>query len=289
MIIFKLKRAIRNLLILIVYLSGLSKVYRTICFIKNGPLSRVVCFHWVGEEGLSGFEKKIIWLKKHFDIISLDTLVQRQQSSSLNGQEIAITFDDGYVDFPDKVLPIIEKHQIPVTIFVPIGLANRDENEKDEFARKQIGIDKPLMSEKQLLKVSRCHLIELQSHSLTHRDFGNGTKEELTNELLQSAQKIESISGRRVSLFAFPFGDIVNTSSNSIEALKLTRYSSAFTIVPGFNHHSTNKYLLNRDSLEPNMKMLLFTAWMNGSYDLIKTLYNGIRANVKRFSNETYK
>lgn len=62
------------------------------------------------------FERQIVYLKKHYDIVPLDEL-----EFGGHDNQIAITFDDGYIDNYIYALPIIEKYQVPVTIFVATG------------------------------------------------------------------------------------------------------------------------------------------------------------------------
>lgn len=59
------------------------------------------------------FEKQIVWLKNRFNIASpMDYNIRTGDCS------VIITFDDGYYDFYKHVLPIITKHEVPVTVFL---------------------------------------------------------------------------------------------------------------------------------------------------------------------------
>ena len=63
------------------------------------------------------FLYQLHYLKKNFDIISLDDLLLHLQSKS-NEFKIAITFDDGYRDNLDYAYPILEKFKAPATIYI---------------------------------------------------------------------------------------------------------------------------------------------------------------------------
>ncbi len=63
------------------------------------------------------FTHQINYLKKNFDIVSLDDLLLHLKSKS-NEFKIAITFDDGYSDNLDYAYPILEKLKAPATIYV---------------------------------------------------------------------------------------------------------------------------------------------------------------------------
>jgi len=77
---------------------------------KNNPLSGL-------EVHQNIFEKQINFLKKNFKILSLKELKQHIEEKRKDFA-ISITFDDGYLDNISLALPVIEKYNVPATIFV---------------------------------------------------------------------------------------------------------------------------------------------------------------------------
>ncbi len=63
------------------------------------------------------FINQLNYLKKNFNIISLDELLLHLKSKS-NEFKIAITFDDGYRDNLNYAYPILEKFNVPATIYI---------------------------------------------------------------------------------------------------------------------------------------------------------------------------
>jgi poly-beta-1,6-N-acetyl-D-glucosamine N-deacetylase len=65
------------------------------------------------------FERYIIWLKKKgFKFISTEQMIEYFENKyTLNGCYIWFSFDDGWKSNME-LLPVIEKHQVPITIFV---------------------------------------------------------------------------------------------------------------------------------------------------------------------------
>lgn len=64
------------------------------------------------------FSEQLRWLKRSRRLVHMDFLVEGLRAGGLTGQEIAITFDDGYVDNLLVAKPILELAQAPATVFV---------------------------------------------------------------------------------------------------------------------------------------------------------------------------
>ena len=67
------------------------------------------------------FEQHLIFLKNNYELISTQTLKDRIITKTLKNRSICLTFDDGYFDNFSKAFPLLEKYQIPATIFVCTG------------------------------------------------------------------------------------------------------------------------------------------------------------------------
>jgi len=65
------------------------------------------------------FEKQIIYLKKNFNIVSVEEAFKMiQDNLKPKKKTITISFDDGLQNNLYTALPIIEKHKVPVTFFI---------------------------------------------------------------------------------------------------------------------------------------------------------------------------
>ena len=101
----------------------------------NGVL--VVTYHRIGDPAESVFDRSVFsttedqfdmqmdFLKRNFDVISPHDLPVARRSG--RGRYVIITFDDGYRDNYDKAFPILKRHRLPATFFIPTGFIDTRE------------------------------------------------------------------------------------------------------------------------------------------------------------------
>src|SRR5882762_10268021 len=132
------------------------------------------------------FVRQLRWLARRRCVVPLiETL-----GPSTSSRRIAITFDDGYRDNLTVALPLLEKFQLPMTLFVTAVFVDRD----------------GYLSEEELGELSRHPLITIGAHGLWHRDFNHLELDDARFELIESRRLLEDITGQRVDLMAWPFG-----------------------------------------------------------------------------------
>lgn len=100
---------------------------------KSSPYIIIIVYHRIGPKtdewsfpslNPHVFETQMIYLKKYFQIISMDEYINLgvQLMSKYNSSRFAIiTFDDGYRDSYKNAFPILRSHGIPATIFLTTG------------------------------------------------------------------------------------------------------------------------------------------------------------------------
>lgn len=67
------------------------------------------------------FEEHLICLQKHFNVYKLSQLDKQLAERRLPRRGVIITFDDGYADNFTNAVPLLEKYELPATIFVTSG------------------------------------------------------------------------------------------------------------------------------------------------------------------------
>jgi len=114
---------------------------------------------------------------------------------------VSITFDDGFANFAEHAVPLLERLSLPATVFVIAGYCGGRNN----WPTQPPGFPElPLMSWSALRDLPA--LISLGAHTMTHPDLRVLDDRQLREEILNSRTEIEQRTGRRVESFAYPYG-----------------------------------------------------------------------------------
>ena len=169
-----------------------------------------------------------------YEFVSIEQ-AQIKIRNSESSRFIVVTFDD----IPDNVFthayPILKEMNIPFAIFISVGFID-----KDCFITKQ-----------HLQELITAPLCTIGAHTMTHpmlRDTIN-----FKWEIEQSKKELESIIGKPVKYFAYPFGQYSSVSKRVRKAVADSGYECAFcTIGAPLNNTSTRDiYFLPRFSPTP--------------------------------------
>ena len=92
---------------------------------EQNRIPRVLFYHGVADirspfvEKLhippADFRKQLAYLRKHYEIVSMDEYDRRWQTGSFTGREITLTFDDGYRNNLTQLAPILKEYDLPFT------------------------------------------------------------------------------------------------------------------------------------------------------------------------------
>ncbi len=123
-----MKQKIINTISSIVVNSGLGSVLN-----KINRTPRVIYYHGIENKIIdpyiqavhinkNSFKKHLLFIKKKYEVISINEFYERFKNNSLKGKEIVITFDDGYRNNLTVAAPILQEFGFPFTVFLSTGL-----------------------------------------------------------------------------------------------------------------------------------------------------------------------
>jgi peptidoglycan/xylan/chitin deacetylase (PgdA/CDA1 family) len=187
------------------------------------------------------FDRQLHWLSRWRRVVRVDETLS-VTGNSCKG-DVALTFDDGFRDNLTVALPLLEKYQLPITLFVAAGMVGR---------RNYLSAD-------ELREMARHPLVTIGAQGLWHRRLTGLSNDEARLELRESRSQLKQITGRRIELMAWPAGEC----DARLERLSAEcGYRGAWSIWRGSN----STYSRWRVPLGRNDNMARFIAKVSGAY-----------------------
>ncbi|MEO6456993.1 MAG: polysaccharide deacetylase family protein [Chloroflexia bacterium] len=186
-----------------------------------------------------------------YDVRSLQELVDDWRKGHLPPpRSVAITFDDGYTNNKTDAWSILRRFGYPATLFFVTGLAG-----KSSLWDKGIGKGpKSLLTWDELVELDR-NSFRIEAHSVSHPDLEKIGPESLDFELNESRRQLEEKLGRKVELFAYPYGHFNDAAREQAEA---AGYKAAFSVRHGLNTLRTDRFALKRVSVAGDDNLITF-------------------------------
>lgn len=202
----------------------------------------VLMYHSVDEEkdndaviGKELFAKHMEYLYRHkYYTASLDELYAHLTGRrALPEKSVVLTFDDGYEDTYNIVMPILKQYGFKSTVFVPAA---------------DIGKNLTLNQLKEMRQAG----MEIASHSDRHRDLSLLSYEDQVKEVAASKEKLDRLLNQDTKYFCYPNGSYNDVT---LRILVQKGFNMAFTINSGWVKPNDNVFTLKR-------------VWMGNSIDL---------------------
>jgi peptidoglycan/xylan/chitin deacetylase (PgdA/CDA1 family) len=125
-------------------------------------------------------------------------------------KSIVITLDDGYSDNYTAAFPVLKKYGLKATVFM---------------VTSTIDVNPNCLTSAQIKEMDKAG-IQIESHTVTHRDLDSLSYSEQLAELKDSKAALEKLLGRTVDYVAYPTGKY---NDNTVKAVAEAGYKMAFT------------------------------------------------------------
>lgn len=197
----------------------------------------VICYHSINKDP-SGKSSIIISPEKfrqHLQAIKdngYTTLTMAQFDDYILGDKpipeksVLLTFDDGYMDNYTNAFPILKEFNMNATIFVISSYLDGKEYLSPSAVRE--------MSD---------YGIDIESHTVSHLRLSELSYEQQLNELKNSKEALEKLTGKPVISIAYPEGKY---NEDTTKAVSEAGYAMGFTIDRGYVGVGDNAAKLNR-------------------------------------------
>lgn len=166
-------------------------------------MAAILTYHSLDESGSvislapSAFRAQIEWLvRRGVSVVRLEEIGNHPQG-------VALTFDDGFVNFYEHAFPLLCQYHLPATVFVVAQYCGR----ANDWPGQLPGIPRlELMNWRQLREIA-AHGVTLGCHTATHPRLSLLSRREIEQELDWSREQIEQQTGTAVTTLAYPYGD----------------------------------------------------------------------------------
>lgn len=201
----------------------------------------VFCYHSVNPNSYNNaiitpkrLKAHLTFIKnKGFTTLSISDLSKYlSNNAELPEKSILITFDDGYMDNYYYAFPILKELNMKATIFC---ITN--------------ALDGNYYLSKDAIKTMSSHSIDIESHTYRHNKLTSLSYEDQLNELQKSKKDLETITGKKITAIAYPYGEY---NENTIKAASTAGYKLGFTTQNGFIHQKDSVLKLNRIYIGPD-------------------------------------
>ncbi len=163
---------------------------------------------------------------------------------------VGITFDDGYKDFLQVAVPVLEDLGFSATVFAVGGMLGGDNDwEHDYTPRPRL----MLLEAEDLREVSRRGM-EVGAHGTSHVKLASLGPEQLEEEVKGSRRLLSDALGEEVEGFSYPYGSL---DASALEAVRRAGYTYACAAPSLVNW---NQYALPRIPVANNDHLLRFAA-----------------------------
>lgn len=155
---------------------------------------------------VENLEEQLIYIKNNFKTVFFKDL----QSSESIENKIILTFDDGYYNNLQYLVPLLKKHQLKATIFIPTDFIQNNMNENE---RIYMNFDE--------IKSLDSNWVEIALHSHSHKNFSQLTLSEAETDLLKNIEILKQNEINFTKVLAYPYGRFPKEKERKKEFFKM--------------------------------------------------------------------
>ena len=190
-------------------------------------------------------ERLLNWYLQQGFTFVLPSMIE--EGNVTKGRIAWLSFDDGWQSFKTDVLPILEKLNIPATLFIApheteqgqlwtngtrsyLGDSKIKQMYSMPWAERQKIVDdvfskygnvRRLLTREDIVVLSKHPLVDIQNHTMTHLSCSHRPVQEVLNDVMAAQETLKNWIGKDCKLMCYPFCHHTNETDNAIMAANL--------------------------------------------------------------------
>jgi peptidoglycan/xylan/chitin deacetylase (PgdA/CDA1 family) len=212
------------------------------------------------------FEKQMLYIQQHYVVVPLMQIVEyAKRERSFTKPTVAITFDDGYADTFTEVFPLMQKLQLPFTVFLTTSLES-----------STVFGNIPRLSWEQIITMHQSGLVSFEVHGHAHINLKTIVHDEqaMRKEIVDSQQLIATHTGRMPTMIAYASG---HKNDAVLSYVDMHGFIGGFTINEGLIQPGDMPLTLKRTQIDGTMNFIQFTLRLTGGIDIHRKIVHTIR------------
>lgn len=176
-------------------------VKRTLGFLSTESV-RILMYHKVlpekeipGKDSLTvsteNLETQLQYIKNNYNTLFFSELETNKKQTN----KLILTFDDGYLNNRQYLIPLLEKYRLKATIFIPTGLI---QNDTADESRNMMTFEE--------IRSLNPEFVEIALHSHSHSNYSQISLQEAENDLQENIRTLEEKQITFTKVLAYPYG-----------------------------------------------------------------------------------
>ncbi len=227
--------------------------------LRMGPVGAILCYHRIDDDDNSAQPKLSVScdnFRQHlqvlaaerYEIVQVRDIADGLATGCLPHRFVAITFDDGYADNLLNAKPLLEEFGLCATVFVTSGALGNPALFKKWYAEPRQDCPRPLTHD-ELVLLADGGRVEIGGHTKTHPLLAHLSIAEQCSEITSCKADIESIIGRSIVSFAYPYGGHDHYTDETASAVRNAGFTSACVTHAGLVVPHIDPYRLRRHTI----------------------------------------
>jgi len=225
---------------------------------------RILILHNISQRQIPSLDRLLTYLNQQSGLLTPDeaearlTGGTRSLETQIGSPPTLLSFDDGFASNLYAARTVLADHGAKALFFVCPGLIDLEiQSQRPAIAANifdgnvtaaELPLDLRLMTWDEIQEL-RTLGHGIGAHGMSHQRLSGLHGDDLSGEIIQSAQRLRHTLGVKVAWFAYAFGDLASISKQALAAIQ-ENFTYCRSGVRGINGPQTGNYAIRADQID---------------------------------------